>query len=202
LRDESKVLRWYEQHYAFGESINEETLNGDIVAGSGNYQISWSPSFRFPGQYEDQDMGLSAIPGSLFIQNHYREYIPGLGRYNRLDPKIMFANISNYPYVQNNPFIFTDPDGGQPIIKIIIFGCVILIVAIVVLYPPYEHYKQQTPQQEQCKPDNKPYANDTWHYIDDPCKPCYKDEFGLHGGTSFVCEPGPPSEDCNQSCHE
>ena len=75
LRDGS-TLTWYEQHYPFGEPIIEWSSTMD--AGSSSYLISWKPSFRFPGQYEDIDQ----YP---FVQNHYREYMPRFGRYGRVD---------------------------------------------------------------------------------------------------------------------
>jgi RHS repeat-associated protein len=76
-----------------------------MSAGSGDYAISWKPNFRFPGQYQDDDMGLSATGASLFVQNHYREYMPGLGRYNRADPVLKSKVIYAYP---NNPIISID----------------------------------------------------------------------------------------------
>jgi hypothetical protein len=79
------TLTWYEQHYPFGEIINEEVLHA-MTAGAGQYAISWKPNFRFPGQYEDSDMGTAANSRPLFVQNHYREYMPRFGRYNRVDP--------------------------------------------------------------------------------------------------------------------
>jgi RHS repeat-associated protein len=84
-----------------------------MPAGLYERQISWQPSFRFPGQYQDPDMGLSATGASLFVQNHYREYMPGLGRYNRVDPIINMKmkyklKADNYYYAQNDPIRFYD----------------------------------------------------------------------------------------------
>ena len=75
-----------------------------MYAGGGSYQISWKPSFRFPGQYEESDQGIAYNNTSFFVQNHYREYMPELGKYNRVDPLF----ISAYSYYPNNPIIFYD----------------------------------------------------------------------------------------------
>jgi len=88
LRDANKDVTWYEQHMAFGDPINE--WSSSMPAGSGDYLISWKPSFRFPGQFQDPDMDLAYTSSPFFVQNHYREYMPGLGRYNRIDPLTVF----------------------------------------------------------------------------------------------------------------
>jgi RHS repeat-associated protein len=127
---------WHEEHYPFGASIEEGSTT--MVAGAGDYQVEWVPHFRFPGQYEDDSMGISATGESFFVQNHYREYMPMLGRYNRVDPFIptylfkeppkntrYFTNLaptysvfSRFPLILNpykygldNPIINPDPKG-------------------------------------------------------------------------------------------
>jgi RHS repeat-associated protein len=123
LRDQSQVQTWYERHLAFGDQIDE--WSSSMPAGADTRQISWQPSFRFPGQYQDPDMGISATGASLFVQNHYREYMPGLGRYNRSDPLMeqftsdrmihMGANpwieSLNYTYGHSNTLIYMDSNG-------------------------------------------------------------------------------------------
>ncbi len=54
--------------------------------------------FRFPGQYEDDLTGL--------YYNHHRYYMPGLGRYNRVD----IFESSSFPYIYsfNNSITFYD----------------------------------------------------------------------------------------------
>ena len=55
-----------------------------------------SNNFRFPGQYEDELTGL--------YYNHFRYYIPNLGRYNRLDP---YGYLDLYVrYYNRRSFIF------------------------------------------------------------------------------------------------
>jgi hypothetical protein len=148
LRDDNNTLRWKEQHYPFSESINEATVGGDMIVGGGTWQITWKPNFRFPGQYEDTDMGTAANSRPLFVQNHYREYMPRFGRYNRVDPimDVLKGNgssalygrhinsyfnyfliakqrliILNYSYVINNPFRYYDIAGLECTYEIVFF---------------------------------------------------------------------------------
>ncbi len=108
MRDGSTELEWWEHHYPFGEIISGV---GSVSAGKGSEEIAWKPGFRFPGQYESDGMGITSTGGSFFVQNHYREYIPRLGRYNRVDP-LYFINIKlpnkehnerTYLYAKLNP---------------------------------------------------------------------------------------------------
>jgi len=147
LRDSSLNLRWYEQHYPFGEIINEDTPGADMSAGAGDYAITWKPNFRFPGQYEEIDQ-------TPFVQNHFREYMPQFGRYNRVDP-LNYSSIStaslntryelfspfkndqllmhhflsnSYNYSELNPFIYSDPSGENGcLIPVLIFLGVALL---------------------------------------------------------------------------
>jgi RHS repeat-associated protein len=101
LRDKDRNLRWYENHYPFGEVINEDTPNGPMTAGLGAYAVTWKPNTRFPGQYQSSDM-------HPFVQNHFREYMPELGRYARLDPLQArrgkkCQRDDKYTYSVNNP---------------------------------------------------------------------------------------------------
>ena len=117
----SRDLRWFEQHYPFGETIDEGTPDGDMTAGSGDYETSWKPGFRFPGQYQDSDTGLAGAGASLFVQNHYREYMPRFGRYNRVDPVSSHLKYSkytgnSYTYVFSSPFKFDDVHGLWPLL--------------------------------------------------------------------------------------
>ena len=57
----------------------------------------------FPGQYFDAETGLH--------QNHHRDYDPGIGRYLQSDPLGLDAGLGTYVYVENNPLLWSDPEG-------------------------------------------------------------------------------------------
>ena len=75
------------------------------------YLVNRIPNnFRFPGQYEDELTGL--------YYNHYRYYIPKLGRYNRIEPlksqeclEYICISCSLYSYTNNNSLKYIDPEG-------------------------------------------------------------------------------------------
>jgi len=80
---------WAGQHDSFG---------GVTV----DYEILRYP-FRFPGQYYDQESDL--------YYNWHRYYDPDTGRYLSWDPAEDGSN--HYLYVENNPYIYVDPDGQK-----------------------------------------------------------------------------------------
>src|SRR4030042_1026769 len=88
LRAQDRALRWCMNWHPFGETLDSDTTSGPMPAGSGAFRVAWQPGFRFPGQWEDPegDMGTADNSRPLFVQNHYREYMPRFGRYNRPDP--------------------------------------------------------------------------------------------------------------------
>jgi hypothetical protein len=136
-----------------------------MPAGLYERQISWQPSFRFPGQYQDPDMGLSATGASLFVQNHYREYMPGLARYNKVDPYYdyiirnfyktnlkcnlfiydnnIFANY-DYRYANNSPFYISDKYGLK--------DCVDYCVEEKCI-PPYNNCLADCDKKHKCDPE-------------------------------------------------
>ncbi|MGK4003963.1 RHS repeat-associated core domain-containing protein [Sorangium sp. So ce1036] len=67
-------------------------------------------SFRFPGQYEDEETGL--------FYNRYRYYDPELGRYISPDPIRLQGSLHAYAYAGNRPDSAIDPDGLQTIVTI------------------------------------------------------------------------------------
>jgi RHS repeat-associated protein len=99
LRDDDQDLRWYENHYPFGEIINEAAVGDPMSAGTDPYDTTWTPSFQFPGQYGDSDQ----FP---FVQNHFREYMPEYGRYSTIDPLIWSKDF--YGYGKQNPLSNSD----------------------------------------------------------------------------------------------
>ena len=60
---------------------------------------------RFPGQYFDEETGLS--------YNYYRTYDPSLGRYVQSDRLGLVDGPNTYAYVKNSPLMFVDPTGEQ-----------------------------------------------------------------------------------------
>jgi len=80
---------WAGQHDSFGEvSVDYEVLRY---------------LFRFPGQYYDAESNL--------YYNWHRYYDPDTGRYLSWDPAEDGSN--HYLYVENNPYIYVDPDGQK-----------------------------------------------------------------------------------------
>jgi len=91
---QNKTVVWDAAYEPFGK-INEYTTQ------------SITNNFRFPGQYED------AMTGMYY--NHHRYYMPGLGRYNRVDPYRQY--FITYDYVYNNPPRYIDPKGLEIALK-------------------------------------------------------------------------------------
>ena len=94
LTDDQGQIVWKGDYKPFGEA---DVLLEDV-----------ENNFRFPGQYFDQETGLH--------YNYHRYYSPGIGRYLRSDPSLVYtadANISFllYQQLQNpqdlNPYVYT-----------------------------------------------------------------------------------------------
>jgi len=60
-------------------------------------------NLRFPGQYYDQETGLS--------YNYFRSYRAANGRYDQADPIGMRGGINGFSYVLNSPLRYVDPYG-------------------------------------------------------------------------------------------
>lgn len=103
VTDASQATVWEGRQTPFGET---EIITNQIEM-----------NVRFPGQYYDQESGLS--------YNYFRDYDSGLGRYVQSDPIGLDGGSNTYGYVYQNPFIYSDPTGevGQ----LILAGAVILI---------------------------------------------------------------------------
>jgi len=77
---------WDGQFEPFGEEF--------LIAGAAAMPL------RFPGQYADDETGLS--------YNYFRDYDPSLGRFIESDPIGLLGGINTYGYVGGNPWKFTD----------------------------------------------------------------------------------------------
>ena len=60
-------------------------------------------NLRFPGQYYDQETGLS--------YNYQRDYNPKIGRYLQSDPLGLNGGINSFVYAENNPLKYMDANG-------------------------------------------------------------------------------------------
>lgn len=93
-------ITWKIYNDAFGNTVldpnNQITLN-----------------LRFPGQYYDNETGLS--------YNYFRDYNPKIGRYIQSDPIGLNGGINTFGYVTSNPILYSDPT-GQAIPLVVITG--------------------------------------------------------------------------------
>ncbi len=89
MTDDTRTVVWDAAFTPFGEEdsiIGAETNN-----------------WRFPGQYTDDESGLS--------YNWHRTYDPAIGRYLQSDPIGLGDGLNTYAYVGSNPVSFVDPTG-------------------------------------------------------------------------------------------
>lgn len=89
VTDQSQAVVWQGHQTPFGV-VEETTATIE--------QLS-----RFPGQYFDEESGLS--------YNYFRDYDPTIGRYIQSDPIGLRGGINTYAYVGGNPVIFLDSFG-------------------------------------------------------------------------------------------
>jgi RHS repeat-associated protein len=95
---------WKASYKPFGQVYDDFNSVG-IKVGTGDTAITWTPSFRFPGQYADPELG-----DALFY-NRFRFYMPSIGRYTSADPLGLYGTNNLFAYVGNNPVIDTDIEG-------------------------------------------------------------------------------------------
>ncbi len=89
MTDDTRTVVWDAAFTPFGEedsTIGAETNN-----------------WRFPGQYTDDESGLS--------YNWHRHYDPAIGRYLQSDPIGLGGGLNTYAYVGSNPVGYVDPTG-------------------------------------------------------------------------------------------
>ena len=92
LTNSTGAAVWTSHHRAFGKAHIATDPDGDAT------HVAFS--FRFPGQYEDAEIGLH--------YNRYRYYDPGTGRYLSPDPIGQAGGVNIYPYVLNDPVNWFD----------------------------------------------------------------------------------------------
>lgn len=82
--------------------IHSDSFNNSVL--NPNNQITLN--LRLPGQYYDQETGLS--------YNYSRDYNPKIGRYIQSDPIGINGGVNTFGYVGANPLLFRDPYGENP----------------------------------------------------------------------------------------
>jgi RHS repeat-associated protein len=94
---DNKIVWSWENTEAFGNSTPNQNPS---ALGTFVYNL------RMPGQYWDQETGLS--------QNYFRDYDPSLGRYVQSDPIGLQGGINTFEYVESSPLNGVDPSGLAP----------------------------------------------------------------------------------------
>ena len=89
MTDNTQAVVWAADYKPFGEA----TMTTELVTNN----------LRFPGQYYDQESGLS--------YNYFRDYNPSTGRYVESDPSGIRGGINLYIYANANPLVSIDPKG-------------------------------------------------------------------------------------------
>jgi len=157
LKDSNKKY-WQAVYEPFGEVYEDFNSTGIEIGDSTQNGIVWSVPFRFPGQYQDPE---DELYNNVYYNRH-RWYMPGLGRYNRADPKGIhtyaqaigdfeykssmtnfFLNyygdkfINPYHYVNNNPVMNSDESGEFFVAAAIVAGGVTVAAAGAAVYGYY-----------------------------------------------------------------
>jgi len=109
IADQSQTTIWkWEQAEPFGSSAPNE----DPDANSTNFEFN----LRFPGQYFDKETNLA--------YNMARDYDPAISRYIEPEPLGLAGDINLYRYARNNPLIYIDPNGENPVAGATIGGVI------------------------------------------------------------------------------
>ena len=121
------MWRW-DQQEPFGVNVPDENPSG-----LGTFDLP----LRLPGQYFDKETNLH--------YNYYRDYDPGIGRYEESDPIGLKGGLTTYAYANGNPLSLIDPTGeaAGPIVA----GCVLIAATVVFVYK----YNKWIECLEECK---------------------------------------------------
>lgn len=90
------TLWTWDNNHPFGDNAPNERANPYAT-------VPFKYNLRFPGQYYDQETGLS--------YNYFRDYDPSTGRYVQSDPIGLRAGLNTYGYVKGKPLSSKDPFG-------------------------------------------------------------------------------------------
>ena len=143
--DKNNAIRWRWLAEPFGTTAPE---NNPSSLGA------FTQPLRFPGQYADQESGLS--------YNLNRDYDGSIGRYIQSDPIGLAGGVDTHSYALNAPTMYTDPKGL--LVPLLIpglcaaGGCEALIAAgIILMSPPGQKAIKDTAKAlDQCKDDDDP----------------------------------------------
>ncbi len=108
MTNQSGALVWNTFPRPYGD-IAEKTATDPL---SGRVVVT---NLRLPGQYDERLLGSLGLQGPYY--NQARWYLPGVGRYQQLDPLALAGYFNGsygpdwYNYVEGNPQRFTDASG-------------------------------------------------------------------------------------------
>jgi len=90
----------------FGDAANDNAPGNAAFGEAVQIAGAFAQSLMFPGQYADDETGLS--------HNWHRTYDPTLGRYLQSDPIGLAGGLNRYAYVGGNPTGYFDFTGLNP----------------------------------------------------------------------------------------
>ena len=158
-RPSDNVMVWqWDNVDPFGNNAANEN-----PAGQGTFKYAT----RFPGQYYDSETGTH--------YNYFRDYDPGIGRYEQSDPIGLKGGINTYAYARSNPARFRDPLGLE--------GCGAGPFEPIIPNNPIFHFEGCCDKHDNCYDDcrNKP----TKRKCDDDFYVCMAEECNKYLGPGF-----------------